>query len=458
MSKFVLDMPVMEKAIERLNIYKEQLDRIGERISARFVALTDIRVWSGAGKNAYVQSISNWENDFNVHYGDIEKMLQTLETIYPAAEELNKQALAFASIVGGGWASVGNINRLTLAWDSSANMKACCKNVYDLYEMHKTELGKARTNLSNVSSFGFDMSLMNTLATAINNRMQHINDFRTAIIKYEGAVDDLEGDAAVRLEGHTYPPGWDSERVSRTISNGGALSFEDIENMPPDVMHSMMGGLLRFFSQLPALELEADIEIMRIPLGPNLSFYVDLKDKTNLNYFGDTQGAALKFVTNEAGAELSTLSSGFGSGNMSGAFKAKFGEETFFYEASAKTGERLITGISGQFVLSPESHSVSYEMRTTWSVADSNRSFTLVNGLTLHLGNTIPGRGLVPANIPSEGRATNPSYSVNLSPTAAIIILIGVAIFCPPAAKPAGALLILTQIPNIDDTPPDSAI
>ena len=205
MDKLVLNISILQEAVAQLKKVTDETREAGRVILEANKKLTAPGTWQGDGANAYKGKANQWNRNFREHEITVSQMNAAMKTVLTQAETLNRQALAFAGIVGGS-TSGGKRNILTYDPNAKTSAIAACDKAISQIDSQLDQARKAEGALSGVSGFSVSSDL-STYRKVLSNQKNKLHKLKQAIINYAASAETLIATAARVFGGIDMPKG-----------------------------------------------------------------------------------------------------------------------------------------------------------------------------------------------------------------------------------------------------------
>ncbi|MCL2152224.1 MAG: DUF6531 domain-containing protein [Oscillospiraceae bacterium] len=220
MDKLEINIPKLQDTVAEYGKMVTDAKEIGKSISETNKKLTSTGIWQGDGANAYNGKSGQWNKNYKAHENTAAKMKDATKTVLSQAEDLNRQALGFAGIVGG---SSGGGPKNILTYDPNAKTGAvgACEKAIAQIDSQLAQVKKAENSLAGISGLRVSTDL-SAYRKALNDRKNKLNKLRQAIMKYASSAEALVSTATRVFGGISLPEG-----AIATLKSWG-ITHEDI--------------------------------------------------------------------------------------------------------------------------------------------------------------------------------------------------------------------------------------
>ncbi|MCL1817187.1 MAG: DUF6531 domain-containing protein, partial [Clostridiales bacterium] len=204
--EFELNIPTLERVVKHIDKGISNMKALQRSFSGANRDLVSSG-WKGLSSEAFAANNEQGAADFTTYVNNLTNIKDILSKVLRLAEDLNKQALGFAGIFGGGVS--GTKGLLSLSRPAKAEVCRNCRQAIDSYDSYITDL-QALKDLN--TRLGYSrLSLGNDINSAIReieSNKAKLSKLVNALEAYEKGLDELERIMKSWEAGVTKPTGW----------------------------------------------------------------------------------------------------------------------------------------------------------------------------------------------------------------------------------------------------------
>ena len=197
MDKLTLNIPGLQEAVAQTDKVLNRVEDVARAVAGVSNKLQSSDIWQGDAANAYEDKSARWSNIFKAQENSVSNMKDALTAVLVCSENMNRQALGFAGIVGG---FVGGGARNILTYDPASKSRAiiACDRVIDRICLQIEHLSKIENTVAGVSGDVISSEL-SSYRKAIDGQKNNLCQLREAIEKYASSAAELVALAASKF-------------------------------------------------------------------------------------------------------------------------------------------------------------------------------------------------------------------------------------------------------------------